>query len=195
VSGVLLFGEKLDRWQIALIGITLPCTLIFSIDGEGFALHPLGLIGILTASLTWVAINIIIKKSGALMNGPGLIIIRTPFLCLTFVAGYTIFLWLGSVPALTLDISAFDLLIITGAALCLPILPYALFPLVLKYTDLSTMAVLGAIQPLVAFFAGLVLFGETTDAIRMTAALIGIGAGILYAVHIVIKNPKINRPD
>jgi voltage-gated potassium channel Kch len=57
------------------------------------------------------------------------------------------------------------------------------------------MAVLGAIQPLVAFFAGLVLFGETTDAIRMTAALIGIGAGILYAVHIVIKNPKINRPD
>lgn len=181
ISGLIFFAERPDRAQYALMAMTIFATFLFSLSGNEFDTDLIGILAGIVTCGSWAAMNVVVKRFSHHVGGFELNILRLPFigLCfwLIFMAGYG----LGLVPPMPLYMSYQSMALFLATALFLSVIPYVLFPIALRHTDITVVGIIKAIQPVLSFIVGIVIFSEPLDSLKLTAAIIAISSGILYS--------------
>lgn len=191
-GGIILYKEHLNLAKAAMIIVTVISAILFSFSKTVFDADKLGILLAVLAGLTWAQIHFMVKNISADMGGLPFAIIRTPFLFVFFAISALI---LSEVypSEHSFEIAAVpwtDWVLFASSALFLTILTYTFMPLSMRYADLSTIAIINALRPMLAFFIGIYLFAESVDDFKMIAALMTIGSGFAYSFYIYYTRKK-----
>lgn len=180
-TGMLLLGERLNRWQGVAIAIAV----------VGIGVQALGIGGVpyisLGLALTFAAYGYL-RKTARASSAAGLFV---ETLLLSPVAlGYLLFTFMqdGGI-GLHADPYTLFLLVLTGPATAVPLL---LFAFAVQRLRLTTMGMLQYLAPSIAFILAITLFGEHLNGVRLVSfALIWLSL-IVYTVDSVVRRRRVD---
>jgi chloramphenicol-sensitive protein RarD len=174
--GMLLLGERLNRWQMVSIGIAVVAIGIQAIGLAGLPVIALSI------AITFAAYGYF-RKTAKVSSAAGLFV--ETMLMAPLAAGYLIFTFIrdGGVGPHG-DPATLGLLLLTGPATAVPLL---LFAFAVQRLKLTTIGMLQYIAPSIAFVLAIAVFGEHLSPIRLLSfALIWLSL-IVYTTDSVIR--------
>ncbi|HEV2518640.1 MAG TPA: EamA family transporter RarD [Devosia sp.] len=178
-TGVLLLGERLNRWQLVAIAIAAVAIAIQAVSIGGIPYVALGL------ALTF-AVYGYLRKTAKVGSAPGLFvetIVLAP-LAIAFL-GYS-FVRDGGL-GWHADPYSLSLLALTGPATVVPLL---LFAFAVQRLKMTTVGMLQYIAPSITFILAITLFGEHLNAVRLGSfALIWVSL-IVYTTDSVLRRRR-----
>ena len=192
-SGIFFFQEHLSKPKIGLIAVVVISGFMFVIGESAVPTNAIGALMSLISSAGWVGMNIVIKKHAQTIDNIALVMVRVPSFILFFGISFIVAEQLGWILPIPGQFVLENLPVFFAAGLCMVIIPYILFPLALKHTDLSMISVINAVQPIIGFSVGILLFAEPADSLKLAAAGTAIGACLLYSGYTYLKSfpPKL----
>ena len=176
VLGMVLLGERLNRWQAVAIGIAVVAIAIQAIGLSGIPFIALGL------AVTFAAYGYF-RKTARASSATGLFV-ETLLIAPVVVAylGFT-FIRDGGVGPHA-DPATLGLLILTGPATAFPLL---LFAFAVQRMRLTTIGMLQYLAPSIAFLLAITVFGEHLNPTRLVSfGLIWLSL-IVYTADSVIR--------
>jgi chloramphenicol-sensitive protein RarD len=178
-TGVLLLGERLNRWQLVAIAIAAVAIGIQAVSIGGIPYVALGL------ALTF-AVYGYLRKTAKVGSAPGLFVetmVLAP-LAIAFL-GYS-FVRDGGI-GWHADPYSLSLLALTGPATVVPLL---LFAFAVQRLKMTTVGMLQYIAPSITFILAITLFGEHLNAVRLGSfALIWVSL-IVYTTDSVLRRRR-----
>ena len=178
-TGVLLLGERLNRWQMVSIAIAAVAIAIQAVAIGGIPYVALSL------ALTFAAYGYL-RKTAKVSSAPGLFVetlvlapIAIAYLGYTFVRDGGVG-WHG-------DPYSLILLALTGPATALPLL---LFAFAVQRLKMTTVGMLQYIAPSITFLLAITLFGEHLNAVRLVSFGLIWGSLVVYTLDSVVRRRR-----
>lgn len=190
LGGVYLFGEKMNTAKILLLAASVLSTVLFSFSPTIWGTSFLGLVVALMATGSWAIIHFQMKKLSQTMDSFAFVCARVPFIFLLSLPIYMVSS--GFVPDwhIFTSLPLTDYILLFIAAGLMGIVTYAFMPLATKNTDLSVIAMINSLRPLLSFFIGIAFFGESADIMKLLAGITGISAGLGYSVYLYLEKRR-----
>lgn len=190
LGGVYLFGEKMDAAKILLLIASIASTVFFTFSESILSVGFLPMLTALAATGSWAVIHFQMKRLSHEMDSFAFVCARVPFIFLLSIPIYLVASgfnpdWQGLI---SLPYTDYALLFV--AAGLMGIVTYAFMPLATKHTDLSVIAVVNSLRPLLSFFIGIAFFNESADPMKILAGITGIGAGLGYSLYLYSARRK-----
>lgn len=183
LGGVFLFKEPMNVAKILLIVASIISTSLFSFSNTLTETNISGFFLALLASTSWAAIHFQMKRISGYFDSFAFVCARVPFILLLSIPIYLIAHDFKIEWASVTNLSATDFGLLFTASVFMGILTYAFMPLATKHTDLSTIAIINSLRPLLSFFIGIAFFEEASDSLKILAGVIGTTAGIAYSIY------------
>lgn len=188
ITGVILYKERLSRTEVIFAIALILSGVIYSLSETHTSVSLWGIVAALFAGLTWICMNVIWKNTSHTIDGLAFGTVRSVIIGICYFLICAVMVFYGFIAPLSLDISSIEILYFFGVALLLPILPYIFTPYAYQTIGLSLTAVINSIQPALSLIIGIFIFHEPLDDIKLVAALIAIGSGVLYALFSLKKS-------
>lgn len=182
--GMVLFGERLNRWQMLAVAIALVAVIIQAVGLGGIPFVALAL------ALSFAAYGYI-RKTARASSATGHFVetlLLAPIAILYLL--FTFFRDGGLGPHG--DPGTLFLLILTGPGTALPLL---LFAYAVQRLRLSTIGMLQYVAPSLAFLLAITVFGEHLNAVRLVSfALIWLSL-VIYTIDSVLRHRAARVPE
>jgi chloramphenicol-sensitive protein RarD len=182
-TGMLLLGERLNRWQMVAIGIAVIAIGIQTIGLAGLPVIALSI------AITFAAYGYF-RKTAKVSSATGLFV--ETMLMAPLAAGYLLFTFIrdGGIGPHG-DPATLGLLILTGPATAVPLL---LFAFAVQRLKLTTIGMLQYIAPSIAFILAITVFGEHLSPIRLLSfALIWLSL-VVYTTDSILRRRAVTAP-
>lgn len=175
--GIVLLGEKQNRWQILAIAIAVVAIVI-----QGFALGTIPVVS-LGLALTFGFYGYF-RKTVAAPSAIGLFV--ETLLMMPFALGFIAYSWVIGGPGPVADPYLLTLLIVTGPATAIPLL---LFAYAVRQLRMTTIGMFQYIAPSLQFLIGALVLGEQLTTIRLASfALIWVSL-VIFTVDGLRRRP------
>jgi chloramphenicol-sensitive protein RarD len=183
-TGMLLLGERLNRWQMLAIGIAVVAIGIQAVGLSGIPFIALGI------AATFAAYGYF-RKTAKVSSTTGLFVetlLLAPVAVLYLV--YTFIRDGGIGPHA--DPATLGLLVLTGPATAVPLL---LFAFAVRRLRLTTIGMLQYIAPSIAFLLAVLVYNEPLNPLRLLSfALIWLSLAVYTADSLLRRRPAATEP-
>jgi chloramphenicol-sensitive protein RarD len=183
-TGMLLLGERLNRWQMLAIGIAVVAIAIQAVGMSGIPFIALGI------ALTFAAYGYF-RKTARVSSTTGLFVetlLLAPIAVLYLV--YTFIRDGGIGPHA--EPATLGLLVLTGPATAVPLL---LFAFAVRRLRLTTIGMLQYIAPSIAFLLAVLVYNEPLSPLRLLSfALIWLSLAVYTADSLLRRRSAATEP-
>lgn len=190
LGGVFLFGEKFDTAKILLLVASITSTVFFSFSDSVLSIGFLPMLTALGTTGSWAIIHFQMKRLSHKVDGFAFVCARAPFIFLLSMPIYLVATGFDPVWQSFIDLSYTDYAMLFVAAGLMSIVTYAFMLLATRHTDLSLIAIINSLRPLLSFFIGIAFFNESADPMKLLAGVTGIGASLGYSLYVYAANRR-----
>lgn len=188
LGGVFLFKEQMNAAKILLLAASILSTVLFSFSESILQIGFWGLFAPLMATASWAMIHFQMKKLSHTMDSFAFVCARVPFIFLLSLPIYLVVSNFQPEWGFMEAFSPVDYTLLFIAAGLMGIVTYAFMPLATKHTDLTVIAMVNSLRPMLSFFIGIAFFSEDADTMKILAGITGIGASLGYSSYLYLQH-------
>lgn len=179
----LLFGEKITRYKLAALALTvIGCVFVTGVIGEGYTPPPAAILtGVLTGFA--FALNNILTSTAVKKNEPKTVTLYTLIFSFVFLIPFSGGSSLAAVCRANLMIPAIALLM----SLVTCVMAQYFFSMGLNLIESGKAAIYGAAEPVVGTLVGILLFHEESNFLKI--------AGIIMVIAAILMIGKSNTEN